>query len=116
MDEGRGRGMGRGRQHYLSPQHSTSSINTASGSSYAHGHDDYLAPDPSSIVQEVQWVYEWENPEFYNMLVSQWQTTAAWTGQTWEEYKAALLATRGIALMSTIEHHMAHYSWMTNDL
>ena len=61
----------------------------------------------------MQWVYEWENPEFYNMLLSQWQTTAAWTGQTWEEYKAALLATRGIALMSTIEHHMAHYTWMT---
>jgi hypothetical protein len=26
-------------------------------------------PDPSQLVQNVQWVYEYENPEFYNMLV-----------------------------------------------
>jgi hypothetical protein len=47
-----------------------------------------MAPDPSQLVQDVQWVYEWENLDFYNMLVQQWQTTAIWMGQTWEEYKA----------------------------
>jgi GTP cyclohydrolase I len=46
------------------------------------------------------------------MLVEQWQTTVAWTGQIWEEYKAQLLATQGMALLSTIEHHMTHFTWM----
>jgi hypothetical protein len=46
------------------------------------------------------------------MLVQQWQITAVQTGQTWEEYKAQLLATQGIALLFTIEHHMAYYTWM----
>jgi hypothetical protein len=36
---------------------------------YAHGFDSYVAPDPSQLVQNMQWVYEYENPEFYNMLV-----------------------------------------------
>jgi hypothetical protein len=30
----------------------------------------------------VHWVYEWENLDFYNMLVSEWQTIVTWTGQT----------------------------------
>jgi GTP cyclohydrolase I len=71
-----------------------------------------MALDPSQLVQNVQWINEYENPEFYNMLVQQWQTTAAWTRQTWEEYNVQLLATQGIALLSTIEHHMAHFTWM----
>jgi hypothetical protein len=33
-------------------------------------------------------------------------------GVTWEDYKANLLATRRIALMSTVECHMAYYTWM----
>jgi hypothetical protein len=71
-----------------------------------------MALDPSQLVQNVQWVYEYENSEFYNILVQQWQIAAAWTGQTWEEYKAQLLATQGITLLSTIEHYMAHFTWM----
>jgi hypothetical protein len=108
----RGRGRGQGRQHHLSLTQSTSAMHTdsESSSSYAHGYSEYLAPDPSTTIHDVQWVHEWENPEFYNMLVSEWQTTTAWTGQRWEEYKASLLATRRIALMSTIKHHMAHYT------
>jgi hypothetical protein len=105
---------GRGRKHHLSPTHSTSSMHTCSdsSSSYAHGYSEYLVPDTSTTIHDMHWVYEWENPDFYNMLVSEWQTTAAWTGQTWEEYKTSLLATWRIALMSTIEHHMAHYTWL----
>jgi hypothetical protein len=77
---------------------------------YAHRFDTYMAPDPSQMVQDVQWAYEYENIEFYNILVQQWQITAAWTGQIWKEYKAQLLATQGIALLSTIEDHMVHYT------
>jgi hypothetical protein len=33
--------------------------------------DSYMTPDPSQLVQNMQWVYEYENPEFYNMLVQQ---------------------------------------------
>jgi hypothetical protein len=33
-----------------------------------------MTPDPSQLVQDVQWVYEYENSEFYNILVQQWQT------------------------------------------
>jgi hypothetical protein len=43
---------------------------------------------------------EWESMGFYSMLVSEWQTTAAWTGQTWDDYKVSLMANRHIVLMS----------------
>jgi hypothetical protein len=39
-------------------------------------------------------------------------TYVAWTRQTWKEYKAQLLATQGIELLFTMEHHMTHYTWM----
>jgi hypothetical protein len=42
--------------------------------------------------------------DFYSVLVSEWQTTAAWTGLTLEEYKASLLATQRITLILTMEH------------
>jgi hypothetical protein len=103
---------GRGRQHHLSPAHSSSSMHTGGDLSYAHGYSEYLAPDPFTIIHDVQWVYEWENPDFYTMLVSEWQTTAAWMSQTWEEYKVSLLATQRIALMSIVEYHMSHYTWL----
>jgi hypothetical protein len=38
---------------------------------YVYGFDTYIATDPSQMVNEVQWVYKWENPDFYNMLVQQ---------------------------------------------
>jgi hypothetical protein len=99
---------------HLSPTQSTSYMHTCSESpsSYAHGYSEYLALDSSETIHDVQWVYEWENPEFYSMLVSEWQIIATWTGQSWEEYKVSLLATQRIALMSTIEHHMTHYTWL----
>jgi hypothetical protein len=87
-------------------------MHTGSDSSYAHGYSKYLAPDPSTTIHDVQWVYEWENLDFYNILVSEWQTTSAWMSKTWEEYKPSLLATQRIRLMSTVEHHMAHYPWL----
>jgi beta-galactosidase/beta-glucuronidase len=60
----------------------------------------------------MQWVYEWESPEFYSMFISEWQTTSAWMGQTWDDYKESLMAKRHIALMSINDYHMAHYTWM----
>jgi hypothetical protein len=61
----------RGRQHYLASVDSSSSQNIGSTTPYAYGFDTYMAPDPSQLVQDVQWVYEYENPELYNMLVQQ---------------------------------------------
>jgi hypothetical protein len=52
-------------------------------------------------------VYEWEDPHFYNMLLQQWQMTTAWTGQTWQDYKAELLIVQGLNVMSTAEYQMA---------
>jgi hypothetical protein len=46
------------------------------------------------------------------MLVSEWQTTIAWTGQTWDDYKATLMANRRIALMSVNDYHMTNFTWM----
>ena len=60
-----------------------------------------------SMQPPTRWVYEWEDPHFYTMLVQEWQTTSAWTGQTWQHYKAELLRVRGIALMSTAEYQTA---------
>jgi hypothetical protein len=41
------------------------------------------------------------------MLIQQWETTAAWTGQTWQDYKAELLRVQGLNVMSTAEYQMA---------
>jgi hypothetical protein len=64
------------------------------------------------VIDDVQWVYEWESLEFYSMLVSEWQTIVAWTGQTLDDYKASLMANRRITLMSVNDYHMAYYTWM----
>jgi hypothetical protein len=56
---------------------------------------------------ETRWVYEWEDPHFYTMLIQEWQTTASWTGYTWQDYKANLLRERGINVMSIAEYQMA---------
>jgi hypothetical protein len=53
QDRDTGRGRGRGRQHYLSLVDSSSSHNTGSFESYAHGFDTYMTPDPSQLVQDV---------------------------------------------------------------
>jgi hypothetical protein len=52
----RRRGRGRGRQHHLAPRRSPSSIQSGSESSlsYAHGYPAYLAPDPSTVIHDVQ--------------------------------------------------------------
>jgi hypothetical protein len=66
----RGRRRGGGRQHHLSPRQSNSSIQSSSesSSSYTHGYPEYFAPDLSTVIHDVKWVYEWENSEFYSML------------------------------------------------
>jgi hypothetical protein len=104
---------GGGRHHHLSLRQSTSSIQSGSESSYyAHGYPEYLAPDLSTVVHDVQWVYKWDSPEFYSMLVSEWQTTAAWTRQIWDDYKTSLMANQYIVLTSVNDYHMTHYIWM----
>jgi hypothetical protein len=52
-------------------------------------------------------VYEWEDPQFYAMLIQQWETTSAWMGQTWQDYKDELLRVQGLNVMSTAEYQMA---------
>jgi len=79
-----------------------------SSSSYSDSRHSFHYPIPDISMQPpTRWVYEWENPHFYAMLVQEWQTTSAWTGQTWQHYKADLLRVRGIALMSTAEYQTA---------
>jgi hypothetical protein len=114
----RGRRRGGGWQHHLSPTQSNSSIQSGSesSSSYAHGYPEYLAPNPSTVVHNVQWVYEWESSKFYSILVSKWQTIVTWTGQTSDDYKVNLIENRCIALMSVNDYHMAHYTYMMHQL
>jgi hypothetical protein len=50
----------------------------------------YNRPDVESQLT-TKWVYEWIDPEFYNMLYHEWQGTTEWTHFTWQEYKAHLL-------------------------
>jgi hypothetical protein len=69
MVQDRHTSRGMGRQHYLSPVDNSSSQNTCNLMPYVHVFDTYMTPDPSQLVQDMQWVYEYENPEFYNMLV-----------------------------------------------
>jgi hypothetical protein len=69
QDRHMSRGRGRERQHYLSPVDSSSSQNTGSLMPYAHGFNTYMVPNPSQLIQDVQWIYKNKNPEFYNMLV-----------------------------------------------
>jgi hypothetical protein len=85
---------------YDTPQYSSSSYNDTSQSFHYPRLDINMKPP-------TRWVYEWEDPHFYNMLLQQWQTTAAWTGQTWQDYKAELLRVQGLNVMSTAEYQMA---------
>ena len=64
---------------YDNPQYSSSSglSDTSHSQSF-----QYSIPD-ISMQPPTRWVYEWEDPHFYTMLVHEWETTSAWTGQTW---------------------------------
>ena len=79
----------------------------SSGSSTFSGAYDYTMPD-TRTQQPMRWVHEWMDPEFYEQLHSQWATTAHWTGQTWMEYKATLLQTQGIMVVSTKDYYAMH--------
>ena len=70
------------------------------------GYHPYDLPDHESQPQ-IKWVYEWQDSQFYGMLLHQWRTTAPWMGRSWTEYKAHLLQTEGIMLMSTEEYNNA---------
>jgi hypothetical protein len=56
-------------QHHLFSTDSSSSHNTGSSEPYANVFDTYMPPDPSQMVHDMECVYEWENPDFYNILV-----------------------------------------------
>jgi hypothetical protein len=56
-------------QHHLFSTDGSSSHNTGSSEPYAHVFDTYMSPDPSQMVHDMQYVYEWENPDFYNILM-----------------------------------------------
>jgi hypothetical protein len=82
---------------------------TYSSSSYSdtsQSRSFYPIPDINAQPQTT-WVYEWKDPKFYNMLVGEWQTTSAWTGLTWQQYKGELLRMRGLNVMSIAEYHSA---------
>jgi hypothetical protein len=82
---------------------------TYSSSSYSdtsQSRSFYPIPDINAQPQTT-WVYEWEDPKFYNMLVGEWQTTSTWTGLTGQQYKGELLRTRGLNVMSIAEYHSA---------
>ena len=70
---------------YGTPQYSSSSYSDSSQSSY-----HYPIPE-LSMQPPMRWVYEWQDPHWYAMLLQEWQTTSAWTGQTWQDFKAELL-------------------------
>jgi uncharacterized membrane protein YgcG len=86
---------------YATPQHSSSSYSESSQSSY-----HYPIPD-LSMQPPTRWVYEWQDPHWYNMLLQEWQTTSSWTGQTWQDFKAELLQRQGLNVMSIAEYEMA---------
>ena len=79
-----------------------------SSSSYSDSKHSFHYPIPDISMQPpTRWVYEWEDPHFYTILVQEWETTSAWTGQSWQDYKADLLRVRGLNVMSIIEYQMA---------
>ena len=89
------------------PQDSAS-YSSSYGMESSSGSYPYHYPAPNAHSEPpIHWVYEWQDPEFYATLQGQWSTTSAWTGQTWAEFKAELLSTRRLMLMSTNEYTMA---------
>jgi hypothetical protein len=49
----------------------------------------YHIPDIHN--QQPTRVYEWVDPELYNMCYHDWRGTAEWTNFTWQEHKAHFL-------------------------
>ena len=78
---------------YDTPQYSSSSYSDTSHSFH------YSIPD-ISMQPPTRWVYEWENPHFYTMLVQEWETTSAWTGQSWQDYRRFFCSTPRLPLKS----------------
>ncbi|XP_066162205.1 uncharacterized protein [Oryza sativa Japonica Group] len=88
------------------------SSSSFSASSFESGYPTYVYNRPqASDYPATTWVYEWQEPQWYAQLYAQWQTTSSWTGQSWEEYKAGLLHSHGLMLMSTEEYNMAYNQW-----
>jgi hypothetical protein len=90
----------------------TANASADSSVSSSHGIDDvpisgpyaYHVPDIQSQ-PPTRWVYEWIDSELYNMCYQDWRDTAEWTRFTWQEYKAHLLRTQGIMLISSDEYY-----------
>ena len=96
--------VNRARSRLATTLHSTPQY---SSSSYSDTSQSFHYPIPDISMQPpTRCVYEWEDPYFYTMLVQEWETTSAWTGQTWQDYKAELLKVRGLNVMSTAEYQM----------
>lgn len=68
MEGARGKGRKYHYGTYLSPQESDTSFDATSESSHDYHH--YMLPNPSTE-QTPTWVYEWQDPGFYDMLFSQ---------------------------------------------
>src|SRR6266508_3797830 len=96
--------LGTGTQHAYGAPRDYDSMSSCSVGSYSY--HPYDLPDHTSQPQ-TKWVYESQDPQFYEMLLTQWRTTAPWTGRSWTEYRAHLLQTEGIMLMSTEEYNNA---------
>jgi hypothetical protein len=79
--------------------------------------DDLSIPNPYTYhisdihsQQPIRWVYEWVDPELYNMCYKDWQNTGEWTNFIWQEHKAHLLWAQGIMLMSTEEYYAMQHT------
>ncbi|TVU12808.1 hypothetical protein EJB05_46468, partial [Eragrostis curvula] len=92
-------------RYYSLPDSSDTSSNYGHGGSHcSNDYYSYSIPEVNQQPRE-KWVFEWVEPEFYNMLLSQWQTNHAWNNQSWSEFRAHLLATQGIQVMSIDEYN-----------
>lgn len=60
----------------------------------------------ATLISNTNYIYQWQQPEYYEMLYQDWQTRSLWSGQSWEDYKAQLHATQGIMLISTWDYNV----------
>jgi hypothetical protein len=73
-----------------------------------HGSSSSLFPYINYLVGEVtqqpmRWVYQWEKPKYYQMLVDSGSMTYAWTVQTWAEYNNAQLMCEQVIMLLSLE-------------